>query len=70
MVFSVIVSILLLIVIAVMLFIKLSPQFGGETTAAQQSEFAKSENYIDGKFVNKGDVNLDMSFDNESILND
>jgi L-ascorbate metabolism protein UlaG (beta-lactamase superfamily) len=62
MVFSIIASIILLIALTVILFIKLSPQFGGETTATQQSEFLKSENYRDGKFVNKGDVNLDMSF--------
>jgi L-ascorbate metabolism protein UlaG (beta-lactamase superfamily) len=62
MVFSIIASIILLIALTGILFIKLSPQFGGETTATQQSEFLKSENYRDGKFVNKGDVNLDMSF--------
>lgn len=44
------------------LFVKLSPQFGGTATDAQKTFYSKSENYKAGKFVNKNDVKLDMSF--------
>ncbi len=62
MVLSIIASIIVLIVIIVVLFIKLNPEFGGKITDTQKVEYAKSDNYKDGKFVNIGDVNLDMSF--------
>ncbi|WP_340198572.1 MBL fold metallo-hydrolase [Ascidiimonas sp. W6] len=47
--------------ITVLLFVHLSPQFGGEPTAEQSAVYAKSDNYQHGKFVNKNEVKLDMS---------
>lgn len=44
------------------LFLNLSPEFGGKATEEQQRVYSVSDNYIDGKFINKGNVNLDMSF--------
>ncbi|WP_110355493.1 MBL fold metallo-hydrolase [Arenibacter sp. ARW7G5Y1] len=50
----------ILIVIGV-LFLYVSPEFGGTPTLEQKTIFLKSPNYKDGKFVNKGHVKLDMS---------
>jgi L-ascorbate metabolism protein UlaG (beta-lactamase superfamily) len=44
------------------MFVKLSPEFGGEISKDLQLQYANSENYSQGKFVNKTRVNLDMSF--------
>ncbi|QKX07661.1 MBL fold metallo-hydrolase [Aquimarina sp. TRL1] len=44
-----------------LLFVTMSPQFGGKATKEQQKEYAKSENYKDGKFSNLGGVKMDMS---------
>ena len=62
MLLSIIASIIILIVLIVVLFIRLSPEFGGEASVVQKVEYAKSENFSDGKFVNKESVNLDVSF--------
>ncbi|MDY8136030.1 MBL fold metallo-hydrolase [Aquimarina sp. 2201CG5-10] len=51
-----------IIVIATTLFIKLSPEFGGKATKEQKAIYATSDNYKDEKFVNKNEVQLDMSF--------
>ena len=53
MLLSIIASIIILIVLVVVLFIRLSPEFGGEASVVQKVEYAKSENFSDGKFVNK-----------------
>jgi L-ascorbate metabolism protein UlaG (beta-lactamase superfamily) len=63
MIFSIIASVIVLLVIAVVLFIKLSPEFGGEISKELKAEYSISDNYSEGKFVNKESVNLDMSFD-------
>lgn len=57
-----ILSIILLLTIIVILFLNISPQFGGKATKEQKTLYAKSENYKDEKFVNKNEVQLDMSF--------
>jgi len=60
--FLIVISILLILVIGVIVFVNTSPQFGGSSTAAQKKSYAKSVNYKDGKFINKGEVAFDMSF--------
>lgn len=62
MIFGIIGAAIVLIIIAVVLFVNISPEFGGVATKEQTVVYAKSENFSEGKFVNKGDVNLDMSF--------
>ncbi|OUS02966.1 hypothetical protein A9Q86_02110 [Flavobacteriales bacterium 33_180_T64] len=57
-----ILGIVLLLTIITILFVNISPQFGGKATKEQKAIYAKSENYKDEKFVNKSDVQLDMSF--------
>lgn len=54
-------TLFVLLIVVAALFINLSPQFGGKATEAQLEEYAKSENYEAGKFINQGDVNTDMS---------
>ncbi len=50
------------ITIVAILFINLSPEFGGKATEEQEIKYAVSKNYKDGKFVNTNKVELDMSF--------
>ena len=50
------------LVIGTILFVNLSPQFGGKATEEQKKEYAKSKNYKDEIFVNTNEVKLDMSF--------
>jgi len=57
----IITAIILGLVIWVLLFINLSPQFGGSLSKQQQEFYAKSKNYKDGKFINQSNINLDMS---------
>ena len=59
-----ILGIIALIVIVVFLFVNISPEFGGKISKAQKAEYSKSENYKDGKFLNLGNVKMDMGFDN------
>ncbi|WP_234424302.1 MBL fold metallo-hydrolase [Aquimarina sp. Aq107] len=55
---GILVGIVLLIAI---LFINLSPEFGGKATDEQRDSYASSKNYKDGKFINTNEVKLDMS---------
>jgi L-ascorbate metabolism protein UlaG (beta-lactamase superfamily) len=57
-VFGIILGVLVLIVV---LFVNLSPEFGGKATKEQQAAYATSENYKDGIFNNIGNVTMDMS---------
>jgi len=50
-----------LIVIIGVLFINLSPEFGGKATEEQLKRYSKSENHEDGKFINLGHVTAEMS---------
>ncbi|MBT6234437.1 MAG: hypothetical protein HOI44_07270, partial [Flavobacteriales bacterium] len=50
------------IIVSGLLFLNLSPEFGGKATEEQQRVYSVSDNYQDGKFTNKGNVTLDMSF--------
>ncbi|TCI94137.1 MBL fold metallo-hydrolase [Tenacibaculum sp. M341] len=49
------------IVFTGVLFVNLSPQFGGSASKEQQKKYAKSPNNKDGKFVNLGGVKQEMS---------
>ncbi|GMN08899.1 MBL fold metallo-hydrolase [Croceitalea sp. MTPC9] len=51
-----------LLVILYFLFVNFYPSFGGDISKEQQLEFAKSDNYRNGQFVNKKDVPKDLSF--------
>jgi len=55
-------SLLLLFILTIILFVNLSPEFGGSATKEQKAVYVKSDNYANGKFLNKGNVKLDMSF--------
>ena len=55
-------GLIVLLVLSTVLFLYLSPEFGGSPTKEQKAIYVKSDNYADGKFVNRNDVNLDMSF--------
>jgi L-ascorbate metabolism protein UlaG (beta-lactamase superfamily) len=52
---------LLIVVVTGVLFLYLSPEFGGVPTTEQKKAYLKSPNYSNGKFINKGNVKLDMS---------
>lgn len=49
------------LVLSVFLFTTLSPQFGGKPTKAQKALYATSSNYVDGKFINVGDIDSNLS---------
>lgn len=53
-----------LLVIVGFVFVNTSPQFGGKLTTEQKEKFSKSKNYVDGKFVNSGNVSTNMSAKN------
>ncbi len=48
------------ITIATVLFMYISPQFGGSPTKAEKERYARSENYTDGVFVNRNNVQMEM----------
>jgi L-ascorbate metabolism protein UlaG (beta-lactamase superfamily) len=50
----------LIMVLAVVIFTNLSPQFGGQITEEQRLQYETSENYKDGKFHNNNDVKLEL----------
>ncbi|MCK0189188.1 MBL fold metallo-hydrolase [Arenibacter sp. F20364] len=50
----------LLVILIGVLFLYLSPEFGGKLTTEQKAVYAKSPNYSNGKFMNKSRVKLDM----------
>ncbi len=43
------------------LFVNFSPQFGGKISKKQKLAFQQSANYDDGKFINLGNVSMEMS---------
>lgn len=55
-------SVLVLFLLSTILFLYLSPEFGGSPSEEQKAIYVKSDNYANGKFVNRGDVKLSMSF--------
>ena len=57
----IILSLITLLIITVVLFINLSPQFGGLASKQQQELFSKSKHYKDGKFLNNGGIKIEMS---------
>ena len=58
----IVLSLITLLIIIGVLFINLSPQFGGVASKQQKEVFAKSKHYNDGKFVNNDGVKMEMSF--------
>ncbi|MEL6841920.1 MAG: MBL fold metallo-hydrolase, partial [Bacteroidota bacterium] len=59
-----ILSLIVLVVVIGALFINLSPQFGGKATDSQKANYAKYDNYADGKFINEVEANMDMGAGN------
>src|SRR5687767_6591594 len=55
-------SIILLLTIATIAFVNLSPQFGGSALEDQQKAFLASGHYKDGIFVNEVPTPLDLGF--------
>jgi L-ascorbate metabolism protein UlaG (beta-lactamase superfamily) len=55
-------SLILVVVLVGVLFVNLSPEFGGSATKAQKAVYEKSKNYKDGKFINLGGVKMNMGF--------
>ena len=51
-----------LILIVGLLFVNLSPQFGGSPTEEQTESYSKTGHYKEGVFVNELETNLDMDF--------
>jgi len=55
-----IIGFLVVFAIGVILFVNLSPEFGGKSSDAHKEGFKKSKNYNEGKFVNTTPINMDM----------
>lgn len=53
---------IVLFILAVVIFLYTSPQFGASISKEQQAVFTRSENYINGKFINLGHVEMQMDF--------
>ena len=53
-------SLVLLIILTGILFVNLSPEFGGGLTKENKATYSKSGHYVDGKFHNLVDTKMDM----------
>ncbi|WP_299780959.1 MBL fold metallo-hydrolase [uncultured Formosa sp.] len=51
---------LLILVLGTFLFLNMSPEFGGKQTAEREKKFALTKHYVDGKFINNGNIDLKM----------
>jgi len=54
-------AVLGLVLVVGLLFVNLSPQFGGKATKEQLAFYSKSENHQNGKFINLGGIKAEMS---------
>jgi L-ascorbate metabolism protein UlaG (beta-lactamase superfamily) len=54
--------IIMTVVIIAAFFLNLSPQFGGSPSEVQKEQYAKSEHYREGKFINQIPTTLDLGF--------
>ncbi|MFY0653632.1 MAG: MBL fold metallo-hydrolase [Cyclobacteriaceae bacterium] len=57
-----IVSVVALIFVVAILFINLSPQFGGKATESEKEQYTQSGHYENGAFENQIPTSMDMSF--------
>lgn len=57
-------GVLLTLLLVTVIFVNVSPQFGGKISSEQKKVYAQSENYAGGKFRNPGNITTDMSFSN------
>tara|TARA_B110000046_G_scaffold88676_2_gene96844 strand:+ start:87101 stop:87406 length:306 start_codon:yes stop_codon:yes gene_type:complete len=55
-------GIILLLIIVGVLFVNLSPEFGGKHSKKDVERYSGSNHYKEGKFVNIKATNMDMSF--------
>ena len=53
---------ILILVLGIILFLNLSPQFGSAPTTIQEEKFSLTNHYKDGKFINLGNVDMNMGF--------
>ncbi len=53
---------ILLVVIGGVIFVKISPEFGGKHTLIDVERYSKSTNFKKGQFENLSSTNMDMSF--------
>lgn len=58
----VILVVLGLLVLSVLLFVSVSPQFGGKLSKEQKERYVSSPNYKDGKFVNVNGADTNLGF--------
>lgn len=58
----IIVVVLGVLVLSIFLFTTWSPQFGGKPTSEQKELYSVSPNYVEGKFINIGGVDSNLSF--------
>ena len=58
---TILIVVIVLLVTIGTLFMYLSPEFGGKPTEAAYKQYAKSKHFKEGKFVNNGDVEMEMS---------
>jgi L-ascorbate metabolism protein UlaG (beta-lactamase superfamily) len=58
---AVLIGIIVLVGVFGFLFLRYSPEFGGTASEEEQMRYAKSVHYKEGKFVNKGNVDMKMS---------
>lgn len=59
--FVILLSVVGLLLIVGVLFLHLSPEFGGKPSDEAYSMYAQSKHFKDGKFVNNGNVEMEMS---------
>lgn len=55
-------GLLLVIIIGTLLFVNLSPEFGGSATKEQREQYEKSNNYKEDAFVNVDEVKMELGF--------
>jgi L-ascorbate metabolism protein UlaG (beta-lactamase superfamily) len=55
-------GVLLAVIIGTILFVNISPEFGGSASEEQRKQYAKSNNYKNGTFINVGDVKMELGF--------
>lgn len=51
-----------LVLISTTAFINISPEFGGKATKEQKGLYTKSDNFKEGKFINRDNIQMSMDF--------
>jgi L-ascorbate metabolism protein UlaG (beta-lactamase superfamily) len=61
-------AIILIVAVGGFLFLNLSPQFGRDATQAQKDTYAKSGNFVNGKFQNLIETDMTMGFSKGMVV--